>query len=202
MPFSVFPTLNELEHRGAIYIQIYLCGNWMWILWKENFHSCLYFTPFAATFPAASLHNANNTQKNKAINFSSEIFATTERLDVHKTKVELANFKLQPTLIKSIEFLSSCNCNAASTLKCNCIHAIFVLWWLHDAVAERTRRWRIWSELIHVIVVPLTPVSKHIRSMIFKFLIAPDAHLNFFIFIIIKTSTNLHNHRNICKLLF
>ena len=69
MPFSVFPTLNELEHRGAIYIQIYLCGNWMWILWKENFHSCLYFTPFAATFPAASLHNANNTQKKQSHKF-------------------------------------------------------------------------------------------------------------------------------------
>lgn len=169
MPFSVFPTLNELEHRGAFYIQIYLCGNWMWILWKENFHSCLSFTPFSLLFQLQVCTMPTTQSENKAINFSSEIFATTESLEVHKTKMELANFKLQPTLIKSIEFLSSCNCNAASTLKCNCIHAIFVLWWLHDASVERTKRWRIWSELIHIIVVPLTPVSKHIRSMIFKF---------------------------------
>lgn len=89
----------------AFCIQIYLCGKLNVDFVKGKFSS------FPTTF-VRIFHSCKSAlyAKNKTINFSSGIFLPF-LFGALKTdnEMELANFKLQPTLIKSTSF--SCNCS-------------------------------------------------------------------------------------------
>lgn len=101
--------------------------NWMWILWKGKFSSIHVFllfrfiffhydyTLYSLHFPQLQVCSECQKQSHKFFirNLFSPVFLCTAKTD---NEMELANFKLQPTLIKSTSF--SCNCNAASTSNC------------------------------------------------------------------------------------